>query len=128
MYFDYATHKDFLPADAQQGQRVEYVADTVEREVLAKYTVTEADGETVKLQGYTEDPDNADPQLRKALVRTIIEITGHRLRHELATQGVDSKSVGKVSTSYGEGFDPLFPAKWKRHLAPFDLREPVWRA
>lgn len=130
MYFTHSADSDLLPLDAQgvPAPQVDALAEDVQDDIIGRYTVAEGDGEVVKLEGYDTDPQQATPPLRKALRRTIAEVVGHRLRHQGSSKGVDSKRMGRITTSFNEGFNPLFPASWRRRLTSFDTRDPLWRA
>ena len=126
-YFNLPADETHLSSDVRDHPDAEAIAGRVEAEIIGRYTGEEEGAPVVQLAGYDEDPAEADDDLRAALTDTIGFVTSHRLRHERATVGVESESVGRRSKSYGAGFNVRWPHEWYARLIRFDERPATWR-
>jgi hypothetical protein len=112
---------------AADSVRVAFIGRNVEREIIARYTEPDDDGnDVVQIEGYDADPASAAPAAREALEQTLAEVVAHRVRYDTHRDGIQSESIGRRSVAYAEQVNPLWPQRWQRHLAPLDTRQSRW--
>jgi hypothetical protein len=126
-YFNPASADDLklLHSTIRTNVELENIAPQVEDAIRNLYTEYDSINETytVKLRGYTDDPDDAPALFKAAYKQAIANAISFVLRNYTAEQGLKRDKRGQREQEFKEGFNPsTFPSWCLEGLALFDIR------
>lgn len=118
-----------LKSDVRTNAELSNVANATEDDVRQLYTIyDESESEyVVKLRGYTDDPDNANAQFKKAYKQTIADAISWRLEKYSSEAGLKRDKRGQREQEYFDGFNPeLLPYWIFTRMELYNTKEPLW--
>lgn len=157
-YFDAAQSSNdllLLPSHLRRDENLVTLADVVEADIVARYTLSTYEGPAywnqqgewgwtlagagemdglvklsdylyVRLRGYAPAADDAEAYFREAMRREIGAVLRWRLGQAKRDPAVTSDSTGDKSVSYREDASEPFPPSFPHYLSPFVLQDGSW--
>jgi hypothetical protein len=122
-WFDISNDLSLLHSSVRDNDELQAAIDRAEFDTFEKYT---EDGD-VKLDGYNDDPAQADERLLQAVKYTIADIVSFRLRSYDDDTDVTEERLGRWSAKYAgsRGWE-AFPSNWNTLLHKFDTRQKLY--